>query len=75
MSYVLITVVDCGPLDNPDNGEVTTSSTTYGSVATYTCTSGYILTPSDGGVRVCGADGQWTGVAPTCPRELIMVNC
>ena len=69
MSCVFLTVVTCPPLTNPDNGGVTTSGATFASLATYTCTTGYILTPSNGGFRVCGEDGEWTGVAPTCPRE------
>ncbi len=73
MSYVLFTVVTCPPLTNPDNGMVITSNNNnYLSTATYTCTtSGYILTPSDCDTRVCGADGEWTGVAPICPREFV----
>ncbi len=71
MSYVLLTVVDCGPLNNPDNGEVTTSGFKYLNLAVYSCTtSGYILIPSDSSVRVCGADGEWTINPPTCEREL-----
>ena len=71
VSYVLLTVVTCPELANPDNGMVDTSNNIYLSTPVYTCNSGYVLTPSDGGVRVCGADGEWTGVAPTCPREFV----
>ncbi len=72
MSYVLLTVVTCPPLTHPDNGMVITSnSNNYQSSAIYTCTTGFIFTASSGGVRMCGADGQWTGDAPTCPRELV----
>ena len=74
MSYVLLTVVTCPSLIDPNNGRVFTSNNNYPSIATYTCNTGYILTPSDGGTRVCGADGEWTGVIPTCPRELVMVD-
>ncbi len=51
------------------------SNNNYQSIASYTCNNGYVITPNDGGVRVCGEDGEWAGVAPACPRELIMVNC
>ena len=71
VSYVLLTVVTCLPLTNPENGEVVTfNNNNYQSSATYSCNAGYVLTPSDGGVRVCGEDGEWTGVAPTCLRKL-----
>ena len=67
--------VTCPSLIEPDNGEVSVSSNTFGSVVSYICTPGYVLTPSNGGVRVCEEDGQWTGVAPTCPRELHQGCC
>ena len=58
-------VVDCGPLTNPDNGQVSTSSgTTFGSRATYTCDTGYTLSGSQ--IRTCGADGVWTLITPVC---------
>ncbi len=44
---VLTTVVDCGSLDNPLNGMVDTSMTTEGSTATYTCVTGYNISPGD----------------------------
>ena len=71
MSYVLLTVVTCPPLTNPDNGVVFTPNNNYLSTAQYICTSGFMLTPSNGNVRMCGDDSEWTGVAPTCQRELI----
>ncbi len=72
MSYVLPIVVTCPPLTHPDNGVISTSNNNYLGTAVYTCNTGYIRTPIDGGVRVCQFNGQWTGVAPTCPRELII---
>ena len=58
-------VVDCGPLTNPDNGQVVTShGTTFGSTATYTCDTGYTLSGSQ--TRTCGADGVWTLFTPVC---------
>ena len=36
-------------------------------VATYTCTTGYILT--GGSTRTCGSDGMWSGSALTCQSE------
>ena len=72
VSYVLLTVVTCPELTDPNNGIILKPNNNYLSTAVYTCNTGYVLTPSDGGTRVCGADGEWTGVAPTCPRELVI---
>ncbi len=71
--YVLLTVVTCPALAGPTNGGVTLSpnNNNYQTMATYTCTTGYVLTPNNGGMRTCQAGGQWSGVVPTCPRELI----
>lgn len=56
--------IDCGPLNNPLNGEVIQDDTTLNSIATYTCIDGYI--PSDEETRVCRADGAWSGQEPIC---------
>ena len=59
------TVVDCGALTAPANGSVDTSSgTTAGSVALYSCDQGLVLTGS--AARVCGSDGRWNPVPPSC---------
>ena len=56
-------LVSCPELSAPANGMVSVS----GRTATYTCDSGYELDlTSGGGSRTCGADGMWTGSAPTC---------
>ena len=58
-------VANCGPLPPPANGDVDTSSgTTAGSVALYSCDQGLVLTGS--AARVCGSDGLWTPAPPTC---------
>ena len=38
-----------------------------GTIATYNCSSGYQLV---GGslLRICGANGQWNGTAPSCGK-------
>ena len=56
--------VDCGSLSSPTNGQISVSSTTFGSTASYTCSSGYSL--SGARVRTCQASGQWSGTAPEC---------
>ncbi len=45
-----------------------TDNRPVGTVATYTCDTGYIL---NGGTttRTCGSDGVWSGSAPTCLSE------
>ncbi len=63
-------VVTCPTLTDPANGGVLTTSSTFLSGASYFCDTGYVLTPSNGGSRSCGADGEWSGVEPTCQREL-----
>ena len=53
-------VVDCGPLTDPDGGQIDTSNgTTFGNTATYTCS----------GFRTCGADGLWTSLESNCQSE------
>ena len=58
------TGIDCGSLLSPTNGQISVSSTTVGSTASYTCSSGYNL--SGATVRTCQANGQWNGTAPVC---------
>ena len=62
-SFVL-TVVDCGTLADPRNGDVDFSSTTFNSKATYSCDKGYVLVGQE--LRVCQVNGDWSGKAPTC---------
>ena len=71
MSFLILTVVDCGPLTDPVNGAVDTSSgTTFTNTATYTCNSGFGV---NGGESVtCRSDGNWSPNPPTCERELIL---
>ena len=58
-------IQDCGPLVNPENGQVNISSgTTFGSTATYTCNTGYTLSGPQS--RTCGADGNWIFSEPFC---------
>ena len=63
-----ITVVDCGVLAPPPNGQVNTSSgTTYNQVATYSCDTGYNLVGSS--TRTCQADTMWSSSTPVCECE------
>ena len=62
-------VVNCGDPGSPSNGQRTGSSTTYNSVVTYTCNTGYTLTQGSNR-RTCQSNGQWSGTAPRCNRKL-----
>ena len=57
----------CCPLPNPLNGQVQFPSTTVGSVATYSCFTGYTLNGTSN--RTCEADGEWSGDPPTCDSK------
>ena len=68
-SLFFMTVVDCGTLTNPTNGQVShTGRTTFGQTATYSCDTGYILV--GGNTRMCQATGVWSGSSPTCQSML-----
>ena len=60
--------VGCGPLSDPVNGQVTTSGTTFNSMATYSCDEGFNLVGSR--AVTCGLDGVWTPSSPTCDGKL-----
>ena len=58
------TVIDCGHLKAPKNGEVHFKSTAYAAKAYYQCNKGYTRHGTE--VRFCQANGEWSGTAPTC---------
>ena len=60
-------VVDCGSLDDPDNGQVNFSNTTFESTANYTCDLGYSLNGNS--TRTCEVSGEWSGDPPSCERK------
>ena len=67
--YLYLTVVNCGNLTNPVNGQVThTAGTTLGQTATYSCNTGYNLVGNS--TRTCLATGVWSGNVPTCQSML-----
>lgn len=58
-------VLDCGLPSTTDGVIVSVSSTTFGSVATYTCALGYTdMTGSP--IRTCNCEGEWTDSEPIC---------
>ena len=70
-SNLPLTVVDCGALTDPANGQVShTAGTTFGETATYSCDAGYSLVGSS--TRMCQATGMWSGRAPTCQGMLLL---
>ena len=67
----MLTVVDCGALDNPENGMVDVSETVLDSVANYSCNTGYTLTGD--AMRTCQGDSNWSGTKPTCTGILYTI--
>lgn len=65
-------VVDCGDLDDPENGQVSMSGTKFGSQARYRCFPGYTLQGVTN--RLCEDDGLWTGDPPRCVCECMLVS-
>ncbi len=66
-------MIDCGPLTDPANGQVNTSSgTTFGSTATYSCDTGYKLSGSLS--RTCRADGSWSNTIPSCQSTYVYAH-
>ena len=62
-------VADCPALSAPPGGTVSAPTLTYGSSATYACSTGYRLVGDE--TRACQLDGTWTGAAPTC----VAIDC
>ena len=67
--------IDCGQPEKIENGRVflTNRTTTMSSIVEYHCFPGY---DRDGPFeRVCGEDGYWSGVEPSCqkPRPILPV--
>ena len=64
------TVVDCGTLNTTTNGQVShPNGTTFRQTATYNCNTGYNLVGDS--IRMCEADGMWSGSEPTCQGVLL----
>ena len=65
LSYLF--VIDCGPLESPDDGSVSYAASTYESEATYDCDPGFKLNGT--ATRVCNEHGIWSGNAPFCEKK------
>ena len=61
-------VIPCPPLSSIADGQVTVPTRTPGSLATYTCNSGYVLVGND--IRTCLASGVWSGTEPFCSQGI-----
>lgn len=72
LTHLIPTAVDCGDLDDPDNGDVTLTGTTLGSIAIYSCNNGYFLEGKER--RVCQSNREWTGRSPVC-RRMSIFSC
>ena len=80
-SSTFITAV-CGALDAIANGMISystdmTAPYSVGTVATYTCNSGYELSTTGDEMRTCmdngdGSGSSFGGSAPTCQRNLLV---
>ena len=69
--FFLLTVVDCGTLTNPVNGQVShTAGTRFEQTATYSCDTGFNLVGDS--TRTCQATRVWSGSAPTCKGMLLV---
>ena len=54
----------CPGLSNLNNGAVLAIGNDVSDTATYTCSTGYVLTGI--AIRTCQADSNWSGSEPTC---------
>ena len=64
MELILHLAKNCRDLSTSSNGQVTYSDTTYPSVATYSCGTGFGLVGDI--TRICSAEGTWSGSQPEC---------
>ncbi len=64
--FIVYTAADCGSLMNPANGSVSLTMTTFGSMASYSCSNPTILLGD--AMRTCQADGMWSGSVPECGK-------
>ena len=67
-------VIDCGSLDDPENGQVELSNTTVGSTANFTCNQDYILS-NGSSTRICQTNGEWSGDSPFCECTYKQLCC
>lgn len=61
---ILGSTTGCGILGDPTDGKVVQRGSTIGSIASYSCSSGFTLQGDS--ERFCTNTGHWSGVAPRC---------
>ena len=65
--HILSSISDCGALTDPADGTVEYNpigDTTYQSVATFTCDTGFTLSLPI--TRTCQDDMTWSNISPAC---------
>ena len=65
--FLFLPAQECGTLKNPRYGQVVLTGTIFGSTATYSCITGFILVGEQ--TRTCQANGKWSSRAATCQRK------
>ena len=65
-------MVDCGPLESPEGGMVLVNTTTFQSVANYSCNDGYSLIGES--VRTCLNSSDWSHIEPYCTCEFMVLS-
>jgi hypothetical protein len=65
--------VACGVPPAIANGSVVATAVTYGSTATYTCSTGYSFSTATT-TRTCQADGTWSTPVPVCAPQTLTLT-
>ena len=71
--FLFLPAQECSTLKNPRYGQVVLTGTIFGSTATYSCNTGFILVGEQ--TRTCQANGKWSGRAATCYRKYETSTC
>ena len=68
---VILTIVNCPPLNSPINGMINCSlgDYRYKDTCSFTCNTGYELSGND--TRTCQSNGNWSGLPVSC----IIMEC
>ncbi|XP_052263599.1 sushi, von Willebrand factor type A, EGF and pentraxin domain-containing protein 1-like [Dreissena polymorpha] len=66
-SFPDCTPVDCGSVQNIENGNATLTGTTFGHTATYNCVSGFELVGPN--LLTCNASSEWEPYKPNCVAD------